>query len=162
MLSVPSLTFRGGCPGPVNKANTLGAPLEHLGVTREEVIAVGDGVLNVTMPKFGVAWGSKGHSQDSVTCADYVTASMKKMEVALAAVKTNIGRSACSRGALDLLNERARHALMGNLGIQYTYASDERVEATMPVDYRTRQPFPVFCMAVPPLPWQKPLPGLAP
>ena len=27
---------------------------------------------------------------------------------------------------LDLLNERARHALMGNLGIHYTYASDER------------------------------------
>ena len=45
---------------------------------------------------------------------------------------------------LDLLNERARHALMGNLGIQYTYASDERVEATMPVDYRTRQPFGIL------------------
>ena len=45
---------------------------------------------------------------------------------------------------LDLLNERARHALMGNLGIQYTDASDERVEATMPVDYRTRQPFGIL------------------
>ena len=45
---------------------------------------------------------------------------------------------------MHLLNERARHALMGNLGIQYTYASDERVEATMPVDYRTRQPFGIL------------------
>lgn len=25
---------------------------------------------------------------------------------------------------LDLLNAQARHALMGNLGIQYTYASE--------------------------------------
>ena len=35
---------------------------------------------------------------------------------------------------LDQLNARAKHALMGNLGIQYTYASEDRVEATMPVD----------------------------
>ena len=45
---------------------------------------------------------------------------------------------------LDQLNERARHALMGNLGIQYTYASEDRVEATMPVDERTRQPFGIL------------------
>lgn len=30
---------------------------------------------------------------------------------------------------------------MGNLGIQYTYADETRIEATMPVDHRTRQPF---------------------
>lgn len=42
------------------------------------------------------------------------------------------------------MNERARHALMGNLGIQYTYASEDRVEATMPVDERTRQPFGIL------------------
>ena len=33
---------------------------------------------------------------------------------------------------------------MGNLGIQYTYASDERVEATIPVAYRPRQPFGIL------------------
>lgn len=33
---------------------------------------------------------------------------------------------------------------MGNLGIQYTYASEDRVEATMPVDERTRQPFGIL------------------
>jgi uncharacterized protein (TIGR00369 family) len=42
------------------------------------------------------------------------------------------------------MNLRARHALMGNLGIQYTYASEDRVEATMPVDERTRQPFGIL------------------
>ena len=45
---------------------------------------------------------------------------------------------------LDQLNARAKHALMGNLGIQYTYASEDRVEATMPVDERTRQPFGIL------------------
>jgi len=33
---------------------------------------------------------------------------------------------------------------MGNLGIQYTYASENRIEATMPVDERTRQPFGIL------------------
>ena len=33
---------------------------------------------------------------------------------------------------------------MGNLGIQYTYASSSRIEAVMPVDERTRQPFGVL------------------
>ena len=46
-------------PCGVNKANTLGALLEHLGVTREEVIAVGDGVCDVTMLQLA-AWGSYG------------------------------------------------------------------------------------------------------
>ena len=45
---------------------------------------------------------------------------------------------------LDQLNARAKHALMGNLGFQYTYASEDRVEATMPVDERTRQPFGIL------------------
>ena len=132
-------------PCGVNKANTLGALLEHLGVTREEVIAVGDGVCDVTMlqlPGMGVAMG---HSQDSVkVCADYVTASNEEDGVALAVEKLILAEVRAAEVPLDLLNERARHALMGNLGIQYTYASDERVEATMPVDYRTRQPFGIL------------------
>ena len=33
---------------------------------------------------------------------------------------------------------------MGNLGIQYTYLTEGRVEATMPVDHRTRQPFGIL------------------
>ncbi len=43
--------------------------------------------------------------------------------------------------SLEQWNEQASHALMGNLGIQYTYADETRIEATMPVDHRTRQPF---------------------
>lgn len=132
-------------PCGVNKANTLGALLEHLGVTREEVIAVGDGVCNVTMLQLAGMGVAMGHSQDSVkVCADYVTASNEEDGVALAVEKLILAEVRAAEVPLDLLNERARHALMGNLGIQYTYASDERVEATMPVDYRTRQPFGIL------------------
>ena len=132
-------------PCGVNKANTLGALLEHLGVTREEVIAVGDGVCDVTMLQLAGMGIAMGHSQDSVkVCADYVTASNEEDGVALAVEKLILAEVHAAEIPLDLLNERARHALMGNLGIQYTYASDERVEATMPVDYRTRQPFGIL------------------
>ena len=132
-------------PCGVNKANTLGALLEHLGVTREEVIAVGDGVCDVTMLQLAGMGVAMGHSQDSVkVCADYVTASNEEDGVALAGEKLILAEVRAAEVPLDLLNERARHALMGNLGIQYTYASDERVEATMPVDYRTRQPFGIL------------------
>ena len=132
-------------PCGVNKANTLGALLEHLGVTREEVIAVGDGVCDVTMLQLAGMGVAMGHSQDSVkVCADYVTASNEEDGVALAVEKLILAEVRAAEVPLDLRNERARHALMGNLGIQYTYASDERVEATMPVDYRTRQPFGIL------------------
>lgn len=132
-------------PCGVNKANTLGALLEHLGVTREEVIAVGDGVYDVTMLQLAGMGVAMGHSQDSVkVCADYVTTSNEEDGVALAVEKLILAEVRAAEVPLDLLNERARHALMGNLGIQYTYASDERVEATMPVDYRTRQPFGIL------------------
>ena len=132
-------------PCGVNKANTLGALLEHLGVTREEVIAVGDGVCDVTMLQLAGMGVAMGHSQDSVkVCADYVTASNEEDGVALAVEKLILAEVRAEEVPLDLLNERARHALMGNLGMQYTYASDERVEATMPVDYRTRQPFGIL------------------
>ena len=127
-------------PCGVNKANTLGALLEHLGVTREEVIAVGDGVCDVTMLQLAGMGVAMGHSQDSVkVCADYVTASNEEDGVALAVEKLILAEVRAAEVPLDLLNERARHALMGNLGIQYTYASDERVEATMPVDCTRRR-----------------------
>ena len=132
-------------PCGVNKANTLGALLEHLGGKREDVIAVGDGVCDVTMLQLAGMGVAMGHSQDSVkVCADYVTASNEEDGVALAVEKLILAEVRAAEVPLDLLNERARHALMGNLGIQYTYASDERVEATMPVDYRTRQPFGIL------------------
>ena len=132
-------------PCGIDKANTLGALMEQLGVAREEVIAIGDGVADVTMLQLAGIGIAMGHSQDSVKrCADYVTASSEEDGVAQAVEKLILAEVHASEIPLDLLNEQAKHALMGNLGIQYTYASPERVEATMPVDERTRQPFGIL------------------
>lgn len=132
-------------PCGIDKANSLGALLEHLDIKRDEVIAIGDGVCDVTMIQLAGLGVAMGHAQDSVrVCADYVTATNEEDGVAQAVEKLILAEIHASEIPLDLLNERARHALMGNLGIQYTYASEDRIEATMPVDHRTRQPFGIL------------------
>lgn len=132
-------------PNGVDKANTMGVLLDTLGITREETIAIGDGVADVTMLQTAGLGIAMGHAPDSVkVCADYVTASNEEDGVALAVEKAILAEVHASEIPLDLLNERGKYALMGNLGIQYTYASEDRIEATMPVDQRTRQPFGIL------------------
>ena len=132
-------------PFGIDKANTLGVLMEQLGVTRDEVIAIGDGVADVTMLQQAGVGVAMGHAQDSVKiCADYVTASNEEDGVAQAVEKLILSEVRASEIPLQFLNAQTKHALMGNLGIQYTYASPERVEATMPVDERTRQPFGIL------------------
>ena len=132
-------------PCGVDKANTLALLMEQLGVTREEVIAFGDGVADVTMLQLAGKSVAMGHAPDSVkVCADYVTASNEEDGVAQAVETVILSEVHASKIPLDLLNAQAKHALMGNLGIQYTYASPDRIEATMPVDERTRQPFGIL------------------
>ncbi len=132
-------------PCGIDKANTLGVLLEELSVEREEVIAIGDGVCDVTMIQLAGMGIAMGHSLDSVkACADYVTASNEEDGVALAVEKMILAEVRLAEVPLDSLNAQAQYALMGNLGIQYTYADENRVEATMPVDKRTRQPFGIL------------------
>ncbi|WP_455591715.1 Cof-type HAD-IIB family hydrolase [Bacteroides sp.] len=132
-------------PCSVDKANTLGILLEKIGVTTEEVVAIGDGVCDFSMIQMAGLGIAMGNAQDSVkACADVVTASNDEDGVALAVEKAILSDIRPADIPLAQLNERARHALMGNLGIQYTYASEDRVEATMPVDERTRQPFGIL------------------
>lgn len=132
-------------PSSIDKANSLGALLEQLGVKREEIIAIGDGVCDVTMIQLAGLGIAMGHAPDSVkACADFVTLSNQEDGVAVAVEKAILAEVRAAEVPLDELNARARHALMGNLGIQYTYAAEDCVEATMPVDHRTRQPFGIL------------------
>lgn len=132
-------------PCGIDKANTLGALLDMLKVKRDEVMAIGDGVCDVTMIQLAGMGVAMGHSPESVkACADYVTVSNEDDGVAQAVEKAILAEVRVSDIPLYQLNAQASHALMGNLGIQYTYANKERVEATMPVDQRTRQPFGIL------------------
>jgi Cof subfamily protein (haloacid dehalogenase superfamily) len=132
-------------PQYIDKANTLSWLMEKLEIKANEVIAIGDGVCDVTMIQLAGLGVAMGNAQDSVkACADYVTHSNEEDGVAIVVEKYILSAIHPSAVPLDQLNIQGRHALMGNLGIQYTYASENRVEATMPVDQRTRQPFGIL------------------
>lgn len=129
----------------VDKANTLAAVMEMEGIKTDEIVVFGDGVADVTMLQLADLGIAMGNAPDSVKrCADYVTLSNNEDGVAVAVEKACLSDVRASEIPLDALNAQAKSTLMGNLGIQYTYASPERVEATMPVDHRNRQPFGIL------------------
>lgn len=132
-------------PHFINKGNTLAVLMEMLNITTEEVVAIGDGVADVSMLQLAGTGVAMGNARDSVkACADFTTLPNNMEGVAVAIEKAILATIKPTEVPLDQLNARAKHALMGNLGIQYTYASEDRVEATMPVDERTRQPFGIL------------------
>ncbi|MDD2436124.1 MAG: Cof-type HAD-IIB family hydrolase [Massilibacteroides sp.] len=132
-------------PEFIDKGNTLGVLIEKLGIGAEEVMAIGDGRRDFSMIQMAGLGIAMGNAQKSIqACADYVTDTNDNDGVAVAVQKFIIAEVRPADISLDELNAGSRHALMGNLGIQYTYASATRIEATMPVDKRTRQPFGVL------------------
>jgi len=132
-------------PPLIDKAYTLSILLERLGIHPDEFIAIGDGVCDVSMLQLAGLGVAMANAPESVkACADRVTLSNAEDGVAVAIENAVIADIHPAEIPLGKLNEAARHALMGNLGIQYTYASETRVEATMPVDERTRQPFGIL------------------
>ena len=129
----------------IDKASALAAFMDKVGIRTEEVIAIGNGVADVTMLQMAGLGIAMGNAPDSVKrCVDYATLSNEEDGVAVAVGKAIISEVHLSEIPLDALNEQAKSTLMGNLGIQYTFASPERVEATMPVDHRNRQPFGIL------------------
>lgn len=132
-------------PPTVDKGNTLAFLMQELGFSSEEVVAIGDGVADVPMLQLAGTSIAMGNARDSVkACADFITLSNDESGVAAAIEKALLTTIKPTEIPLEQLNARGKHALMGNLGIQYTYVSEERVEATMPVDERTRQPFGIL------------------
>ena len=132
-------------PQFIDKANTLSVLLEKLNIPSAHIVALGDGVCDVTMIQLAGLGIAMGNAQDSVkACADVITFSNEEDGAAVALEKAILSDIRPTDIPLDQLNAAGKHALMGNLGIQYTYASEGRIEATMPVDERTRQPFGIL------------------
>jgi len=131
-------------PMQIDKANTLSVLLEKLSIDPKNVIAIGDGVCDVSMIQLAGLGIAMGNAQESVkACADYVTDSNEKDGVAKV-VENILSDIRPTEVPLEQLNASSQHGLVGNLGIQFTYASEDRIEATMPVDLRTRQPFGIL------------------
>lgn len=59
-------------------------------------------------------------------------------------MKDNILAPSQEGSLLERLNSHTEGTLMGNLGLEYTKVTEEVIEATMPVDERTRQPFGIL------------------
>jgi Cof subfamily protein (haloacid dehalogenase superfamily) len=132
-------------PPSINKADTLGVLMGILSVDAEQIMAIGDGLCDIPMIQTAGLGIAMGNALEPVKrCTDYTTATNDDEGVARAVEEHIIAKLRPADMPLNELNARAKHALMGNLGIQYTYASENRIEATMPVDVRTRQPFGIL------------------
>lgn len=129
----------------VDKANTLGVIMELEHLNTDQIAVFGDGVADVTMLQLTDLGIAMANAPDSVKrCADYVTLSNNEDGVAVALEKAILTAIRDNEIPIDALNLQAKSTLMGSLGIQYTFASHDRIEATMPVDHRTRQPFGIL------------------
>ncbi|MDR0421400.1 MAG: Cof-type HAD-IIB family hydrolase, partial [Proteiniphilum sp.] len=132
-------------PEFIDKGNTLGVLIEKLGIGTEEVMAIGDGRRDVAMLQLAGTGIAMKNAQDSVkACADHITENNDNDGVALAVQTHIIAKVRPADISPDTLNAGSYDTLMGSLGIQYTYAAAGRVEAIMPVDTRTRQPFGIL------------------
>jgi Cof subfamily protein (haloacid dehalogenase superfamily) len=132
-------------PYGVDKSASLSVLLDYLKVNPREVVAIGDGVRDVGVLQMAGVSVAMGNARKSVqACADRVTASNDDDGVALVIEQALLAKMQQSSIPIDQLNSQSGSTLMGNLGISYTFASRNRVEATMPVDHRTRQPFGIL------------------
>lgn len=132
-------------PPFIDKSNTLGVLLDKLHIKAEEIVAIGDGVRDYSMIQLAGMGVAMGNAQESVqACADRTTLTNDEDGVAVAIESIFLAEIPPSKIPLEQLNASSKHALMGNLGIQYTYVDEQRIEATMPVDERTRQPFGIL------------------
>lgn len=132
-------------PCGIDKATTLAALLEILSISNSEVIAIGDGVCDVSMLQsagLGIAMKNAQHSVRA--CADHVTESNDNDGVALILDKVIASQLEPCDISVEELNRGSVNTMVGALGIRYTHVAEGRVEATMPVDNRTRQPFGVL------------------
>ena len=133
----------------VGKSYAMSALVQKLGISMKEVMAFGDGHADVNMLQMaGTGIAMENAPEEVKRCADYTTLSNDEDGAALAIEKAFEEEKEKTEEdqevPVDVLNAQNKNTLMGALGMQYTFASGNRVEATMPVDSRTRQPFGIL------------------
>ena len=129
----------------VGKSYAMSALVQKMGIGMDEVLAIGDGEADINMIQMAGTGVAMANATEGVRrCADFTTLSNDQDGAALAIEKAIVQEARIANVPIDAMNAQSGSTLMGNLGIQYTFASAERVEATMPVDHRTRQPFGIL------------------
>lgn len=118
--------------------------LQQLMVKRTEAVAIGSSRESVPMIEFVGLGVAMADAEEAVkACADYVTTSLASGGVAHL-VKKHMTQDLFTTQTLQEIDEECKNSLVGNLGIKMTYIDDKQVEATMPVDERTCQPWGVL------------------
>ncbi|MBP5514510.1 MAG: Cof-type HAD-IIB family hydrolase [Bacteroidaceae bacterium] len=129
----------------VGKSYAMSALVQKMGIGLDEVLAIGDGEADINMIQMAGTGVAMANATEGVRrCADFTTLSNDQDGAALAIEKAIVQEARIADVPIDAMNAQSGSTLMGNLGIQYTFASADRVEATMPVDHRTRQPFGIL------------------
>lgn len=129
----------------VGKSYAMSALVQKMGIQMSEVLAIGDGAADINMLQMAGTGVAMGNATEGVRrCADFTTLSNDEDGAAVAIERAIVREVRVADIPIDAINAQSGTTLMGNLGIQYTFASAERVEATMPVDHRTRQPFGIL------------------
>ena len=129
----------------VGKSYAMSALVQKMGIGMDEVLAIGDGEADINMIQMAGTGVAMANATEGVRrCADFTTLSNDQDGAALAIERAIVQEARIADVPIDAMNAQSGSTLMGNLGIQYTFASAERVEATMPVDHRTRQPFGIL------------------
>lgn len=132
-------------PYGVDKSAALSVLLDYLKIDAKEALAFGDGIRDVGVLQMVGNGIAMGNARDSVkACVDTITETNDADGVAVAIEKMLESQIQNNMIPLDVFNKQSGTSLIGNLGISYTYVSANRVEATMPVDHRTRQPFGIL------------------
>ncbi len=118
--------------------------LQQLMIKRNEAVAVGSSRESVPMIEFVGLGVAMADAEEAVkACADYVTTSLTQGGVAHL-IKKYMTVDLFNTQSLQQIDEECKNSLIGNLGIKMTYIDDKQVEATMPVDERTCQPWGVL------------------
>ncbi|WP_329905336.1 Cof-type HAD-IIB family hydrolase [Porphyromonas pogonae] len=132
-------------PWGVHKAQAIAGLLDKLDLNRNELIAVGDSFNDVEMIQYAGLGVAMANAKEPVkACADYVTTDNDNAGIAHMLDKYVFNDFDECPYTPEQVNEIVPGTLMDSLGIRCTVLGKGYVEATMPVDIRTRQPMGIL------------------
>lgn len=143
----PTPTLLDIVPSNVDKSNALEFLLRDLDIDKAELIAVGDSYNDVRMIQMAGLGVAMANATEAVKqCARYVTKANDEDGIAHLIHKYVLTDEASETPTIDpkTFNALMHNTLMSAIGIQCTKLEKGYIEATMPVDLRTRQPMGIL------------------
>ncbi|WP_373812381.1 Cof-type HAD-IIB family hydrolase [Porphyromonas loveana] len=132
-------------PVEVQKIQAISDLLDKLDFSRDELISVGDSYCDVEMIQLAGLGVAMANAREAVkACADYITTSNEESGVAHLIEKHILNEYEEVPFSVEDVNSIVPGTLMDSLGIRCTKIASGYVEATMPVDIRTRQPMGIL------------------